>query len=569
MLRTALALGLSAAAVCCLATPCWSQEKPVVIYTRDNAPAAPELDELPLKSSVSHYGITWTFEKPAHVGRFVNGDYYVVGPVTITQLDPKPLVGDEVPESERDKTQEQGVKKEDFVRNGSMLNPPAIKEVAYDSGIMNYFRSQRLSLPSIRMKPGDSLVSTISLKHGEDVPSPFYGPYDRSRRGEGGFDFPLKVAAILTCVEKPLPPDAFRPAYCDRSAKIYYSRDLRRDALPRLPLLGDRKDTRDPLEDAVYFQKPWVNTGFFGFDAPWLNMHWYGANLAGYAGGAGLKLCLDFPADHKEPLLINMTQIGIDYWGAVKSGHPGWMGFGGHGHARKFLIVFAGFMLGDEDMMSPSRKFPKTEFSEDNQTRYGACWTGATVVFAGHYGISSATGKPYSNKGAEGGYGPYEHLPPSQWTVNEQDAKYFGLPVGENYRRNCTSNAWVSEALVLRILKLEKQWDHDPFFDYMDRWMYEEDSLERRKEIVRCFPKASALLDDVKGDISIQGNVHWCGAWVKPYWDKYRTMEGMPPTDGWKRRDRPRDRPEWWVPLEIEKAARSAAADADKPKDLR
>jgi hypothetical protein len=99
--------------------------------------------------------------------------------------------------------------------------------------------------------------------------------------------------------------------------------------------------------------------------------------------------------------------------------------------------------------------------------------------------------------------------------------------------------------------------------------MYEEDSLERRKEIVRCFPKASALLDDVKGDISIQGNVHWCGAWVKPYWDKYRTMEGMPPTDGWKRRDRPRDRPEWWVPLEIEKAARSAAADADKPKDLR
>ena len=92
-----LALGLSAAAVTGLATPCLGQEKPAAIYTRDNAPAAPKVEDLPLKSSLSQYGMTWTFDKPARVGQFVNGDFYVVGPVTITEITPKPLYGAEIP----------------------------------------------------------------------------------------------------------------------------------------------------------------------------------------------------------------------------------------------------------------------------------------------------------------------------------------------------------------------------------------------------------------------------------------------------------------------------------------
>ena len=91
-----------------------------VIYGKDNAPKAPKLEDLPLKESVSQYGITWTFEKAARVGQFVNGDFYVVGPVTVTAIDPKPLFGAEVPAEELDK----GQKPQDALRNGSMLNPP-------------------------------------------------------------------------------------------------------------------------------------------------------------------------------------------------------------------------------------------------------------------------------------------------------------------------------------------------------------------------------------------------------------------------------------------------------------
>jgi len=41
-------------------------------------------------SSISKDGITWTFSQSLPVGQFVHGDYYVVGPVTITAIDPAP-----------------------------------------------------------------------------------------------------------------------------------------------------------------------------------------------------------------------------------------------------------------------------------------------------------------------------------------------------------------------------------------------------------------------------------------------------------------------------------------------
>ena len=60
-------------------------DQKVVLYTKDNPPATPRLEDLELKASVSQWGITWTFDKPARVGQFVNGDFYVVGPVTVGQ----------------------------------------------------------------------------------------------------------------------------------------------------------------------------------------------------------------------------------------------------------------------------------------------------------------------------------------------------------------------------------------------------------------------------------------------------------------------------------------------------
>ena len=86
----------------------------------------------------------------------------------------------------------------------------------------------------------------------------------------------------------------------------------------------------------------------------------------------------------------------------------------------------------------------------------GSGWTGATALYAGHYG-SSGTGQ----------YGPDEHLQPSAWP---------GL-MGEDYRRCCTSSAWIGEALAARLVPgMQSAWNHAPFFAYADRWMTEDDT---------------------------------------------------------------------------------------------
>jgi hypothetical protein len=253
-------------ALCVLALGAAAAQADQVIYTKENAPPTPKLADLELRQTVSQYGITWTFDRPARVGQFVGGDYYVVGPVTVTAIDPKPRHGAEVAEDELDRREKRLVAQgrlpeADRVRNGSMLNPPARREVAYDSGIKNWFRPRLSARLPIRMKPGDSLVSTISLKIGEK-PKFIY-------RSSGVRDHhdncPTRVAAVLTCLDKPQPPDAFRPSYCDTQNRIYLARNLRREVLPRLARI---EGAQAPAFFAEVFRKPWINTGFFSFEQP-------------------------------------------------------------------------------------------------------------------------------------------------------------------------------------------------------------------------------------------------------------------------------------------------------------
>jgi hypothetical protein len=503
--------------------PATSQAQ-VTIYTRGNAPMAPTLDSLPLKESVSQYGITWTFDKPTRVGQFVNGDYYVVGETTIKAIDPAPRFGKDVPEDDLDKYDKRHPV-EKRIRNGSMVNPPASGEVAYDSGLrgaphMEFKPELTVKLP-VTIKPTDTLVSTISTKLGQKASFVYHSSGGRAE----GDNCPIRVAAVLSCVAAPQPADAFRPAFCDRQQKIYLARDLQRDKLPALPRV---KDAPDPAKFAEAFQKAWLNTGYFGFDQPMENMPHYGQWVGQAVGNAALLLCLDFRPEEKEKLLINFVQVGIDYWGAVKSGHPGWEGWGGHGSGRKLPIVLAGYLLGDEQMAAPTKAFPKVDFGEDNQTRYGKCWTGANVVFSGHSGISSATGLPPRST-----WGPYEHLRPTQWDMvwTTKDGKKIEQSnnQSEAYRRSNTSCCWVGQGLALRILGLEKQWNHDAFFDYVDRWMTEDD-LPARQVISKEFGDKN-LVNPEKG---------WCHegytgeAWVKEVWTRYRSRSEAP-TDGWKK----------------------------------
>jgi hypothetical protein len=502
----------------------------VTLYRKEAPPATPKLEDLALKNSVSQYGITWTFDAPARVGQFVNGDWYVVGPVTIKALDPKPLYGEEIPEIELDHMDlERPVGQR--VRNGFMLNPPAKMKVAYDSGVRNWFEPSLMQKLPVAMKPGDSLVSTISMPKGLVLQAQLRNKIER------GVDdcSPIRTAAILTCVEAPQPPDAFRPAFCDRQPKTYLSRHLKRELLPQVQR---PKSTPKIEEYARFTQRPWVGTCFFGFEEPVENMPQYGLEFGRVAGNSALLLCTDFTPEQKETLLVNYVQVGLDLAGMVRAGHPGWTCWGGHGSGRKLPIVFAGLLLGDEQLANINQSFPKVSFGEDEQTAYGNCWTGAKVVFAGHSGIDAATGVG-RNQGRGNPWGPYEHTPPSQWKD--------GQNTSESYRRCCTSVGWVAQALTLRLMRAEKAWNHEAFLDYVDRWMYEDDGA-----FVKTIKEATGR--DHDKEWARQGQ-SW-EPFVNELWARQRATLAAP-VNGWQQ---PHD--DGYYRQALEKSSKPAAGKA-------
>jgi len=483
--------------------------RPVVMYTKANAPATPKLEDLPLKESVSQYGITWTFDKPARVGQFVGGDWYVVGPATVKAIDPKPLYGAEIRKRELDQMDKER-REEQRVRNGFMVNPPAAMKVAYDSGVRNWFDPSLIQKLPAAMKPGDALVSTISMPKGLVLHAPLRNKIERGVEDSS----PLRTAAVLTCLGEPQPADALRPAFCDRQQKVYLARNLRRELLPTA---AATKSMPKVEQYRRFTQRPWVGTCFFGFEEPVENMPQYGLEYGRVAGISALLLCSDLKPERKEPLLLNYVQVGIDLGGMVRAGHPGWTGWGGHGSGRKLPIVFAGLLLGDEQLANINKSFPKVSFGEDEQTAYGDCWTGAKVVFAGHSGIDAATGVG-RNRGRGNPWGPYEHLPPAQWKD--------GQNTSEAYRRCCTSVGWVAQALTLRLMHAERAWGHDAFLDYVDRWMFENDAA-----FVKTIKEATGK--DHDKEWARQGQA-W-DAFVNEMWAKHRAT--LPaPADGWKQK---------------------------------
>jgi hypothetical protein len=453
-------------------------EPPVGIVTPVNAPATPKIEQLALKESVSQYGITWTFEKPARVGQFVTGDWYAVGPVQVVGITPKPAAG----------------------RNGSCLNVDVTSgKIGFDDRILfGRYDAKQFRAPPIALKPGDSLLSSISLAKGQKL-KPMLWRKGKDQRS------PVRTIAILTCLDAPVPADAFRPSYGASKQRIYLARNLKRDLLPRLPREGlvfkchqGRSDKPFTIDEAArWVQRPWIDLVMDEFSAPAENMPVYGAHLVRAGGMASLLLCLDFTPQEKEKLLVGLTQVGIDFWGLAGRGSRPvtWCALGGHGNGRKWPIIFAGLMLGDADMQHPKKTYPYLKFSEDMQTMFGPSWTGAKVVWAGHVGKK---GNPRHR-----GWGAYEHLPPSQW---ESDT-------GEAYRRCCTSNAWVGTALAARILHQEPAWNHDAFFAYTDRWMTEDDT-----ESLKIIKKARGK--DYSADWARQGST-W-DPFTKDMWAKYR-----------------------------------------------
>ncbi len=74
-------------------------------------------------TSLSQFGITWNFSQPVTYGQFVNGDYWVIGPVMVTSVSPTPSVApaSEVNDLGGNAWGDTGLQNTTTRRNGSMV----------------------------------------------------------------------------------------------------------------------------------------------------------------------------------------------------------------------------------------------------------------------------------------------------------------------------------------------------------------------------------------------------------------------------------------------------------------
>jgi hypothetical protein len=265
-------------------------------------------------SSVSQYNITWTFDKSYETGQFANGDWWVIGPVTITAITPA----------------------FDGSHHGWEVNTTSTSHQGFDTRAARFDAGRVPSLPH-NAAVNSSIVKSISVDIAQSSCRPC-----------------LRAAAVLTVVAG-TPPD--------NTSKPYYSvNDLQTGLLPSLAPVANTPTLNNAQLVRVFMdhQSGWSGAAIH----PTENMPEYGASVALATGIAALRLLLDDPLSQKMPSLIGYVQVGIDLYHA-RLGGATWPSNGGHASGRKLPIGFAGMLLDHTGMQDAVHDAPYNTFQED------------------------------------------------------------------------------------------------------------------------------------------------------------------------------------------------------------
>jgi len=405
-------------------------------------------------SSITQYGIIWTFDQAYPFGQYANGDYWVVGPVDIVSL------------TNIYHTVAMGL-------DGSEINPAATGTQGYDNRLSNYDATRNKSYPGgsaisggnpLTLATNSSLLSSVSWIIGEAG-----APVTNSATGTPRPA--IRTTAILTCVSAAPASGTFRPPYCgtDKSAQFNVSQ-LDYSKLSNLtppagvtPLLADIEG---------HFEGPWVdhvNSWIGAYIHPDMHMREYGRDLSIDIGEAGLMLNLDFSqlpgSPSKTTLLMRYTQLGIDLAGVADAG-GGWPSDGGHMQGRKWPILSAGTVLNDAHMKDVANW--STDFQEDMDTFY-VSQVEVDITHSGAWNPDTRADElwPYETKNIGIPEWGIRHAPAPERDNLHWTATY----------RTINNQSYVGWVLAAQVMGQAAAWNHDPLFDYIDRSLAVNDTL--------------------------------------------------------------------------------------------
>lgn len=268
-------------------------------------------------SSVSKNGVSWTFDKDYPTGQYVNGDWWVVGPVTITATSPTSSTG----------------------RNGIVVNPG----IQYGGPSLNGFDNRIWCCDYI-----DGLNIGKTLPYTAAINSSLVKAVS-SAEGHAGWGI-IEAFEILTVVESAPASDSFRPPYAEGGSRAskWTKANLNYAKLNTLPKAGLALPNKIQLEtdfSKFWFEYNLIWTGRY-LHTPYQADDGYGKAIAIKTGDAALLLNLDYTAAEKEKLLIGMVQYGIDIAGVLDKGGR-WYDTGGHNIGRLAPLMIAAGVLDD------------------------------------------------------------------------------------------------------------------------------------------------------------------------------------------------------------------------------
>jgi len=299
-----------------------------------------------MASSVSQHGITWYFDQEYEVGQYANGDWWVLGPVNITRIDPESV---------------------DFngrIINGTQVNPIADggsrREIGYDSnGQMDYVEELNRA-PSRTGQPLELHTGSVVSTRSRVSPTP------------SGNEPRLEDTAILTVVSEEPPGGAFRPhPYGTDKTSHWVESQLDYSILRSLPLVDNATNIASRSTQMLRFwNEQAAGTWTQRMIQAWNNQPSYGSSIAERIGQNALLLHLDHPKEEKRDLFVGLVQYGLDNYGRIQAGGR-WWADGGHNHGRKLPVVLASLALNDSDILNAvDGTEHNNRFQEDCTTWY-------------------------------------------------------------------------------------------------------------------------------------------------------------------------------------------------------
>jgi hypothetical protein len=373
--------------------------------------------------SVSHHGITWTWEEDRQTGQFANGDWWVLGPITLTSI-----------------TRPNG----DPGMDGSQLGPTDAAvwgEQGFDSRMSNLAYKPELNIANALpySVPVDrSIISSIS----------HIALRDRCQ---------LDYQAVLTVVASEPPAGSFRPSYFGNDKSIKHNAsDINYSILSSLAPAGTPPSLQESESAFLYpiimvgNNYPGINYATAWFNCP-LDGYNYGREFSQATSDAALLLNLNYSNTEKELLAIRFIQYGLDIYGGVNLGLK-FPAQGGQNAGRKIPMLFAGLLLNDDAIISAADGSLK-KFSEDIQHFYV---TQQDIDAVPRQSPAGQTADPY----------PQEALGMSEWGPS---GGYPKIDAGYNWSRTyriVVGPNLTGTALVLKIMGIEAKWNNQAFLDY-------------------------------------------------------------------------------------------------------